>query len=718
MCFSHKFPVTTAERWDLRRGGVYRHLEPGAEEECRDSIGEGDRCAAGLTTSTTTLAAGQTTRKKRTEGSPQHQEPLSALPPSSQQVGGRRRVTPPPPPTTQLQMTLGMKKKIEAWGMATILQAHEGEKRRFCVHPLTEDECTNTRTSEAALTTAKEAYEALGRGFDVTQDFRLVKCKGRPEQKLVAIARDHHDLVIPGVGTLSNVSRDIKYDRGERIRLKSDVLTFDQMSERFNNMVGIEGDVPLGLFNAAFNLRGNEAQETRAMAKDAWIITLYSLHLMAQPLQLTEELTRAIPRTWEPTELASFIQRFGTHVVTSVRVGGKDAVFLRQTQSSLLSPREISRIITMASEIRFNDIGGPDSKEGNRKLQVKNVELTIQRRGGDETVKAHQLWLDSIPKFPDAIGVTYVAITDLLEGIPGSDMLSHAINLYLHYKPPLEHLRYFLEFQIPKQWTPVPMMASKREPNYPSLQFIMLAPRLYVSTNEVLVERKPVTGLRLVLEGERHNRLAIHMQHFWRLPKVMQLKWDPTVAIGSHIWKAPEGHDFKWFKPVENPRFAWVSELPIQYPSNWLAERSGAYIVTGAQLQVDPFKDTKILSLRLRFSKLPGCSIRRSVWDVEPESSQECPRRLGITGQMLSLCTDVGPPSTEYQHVGEMLAPGDEIQAPAPLTGPTYFSRNIRTDEMKRGPNSSPGHWLVTGAKLHVHKGKISLHVKYSLLHY
>jgi hypothetical protein len=33
-----------------------------------------------------------------------------------------------------------------------------------------------------------------------------------------------------------------------------------------------------------------------------------------------------------------------------------------------------------------------------------------------------------------------------------------------------------------------------------------------------------------------------------------------------------------------------------------------------------------------------------------------------------------------------------------------------------RGPQDSPGHWLVTGARLDLDKGKISLQVKFSLL--
>lgn len=38
--------------------------------------------------------------------------------------------------------------------------------------------------------------------------------------------------------------------------------------------------------------------------------------------------------------------------------------------------------------------------------------------------------------------------------------------------------------------------------------------------------------------------------------------------------------------------------------------------------------------------------------------------------------------------------------------------------ETLKGPQDAPGHWLVTGAKLGVEKGKIVVRAKYSLLNY
>lgn len=46
------------------------------------------------------------------------------------------------------------------------------------------------------------------------------------------------------------------------------------------------------------------------------------------------------------------------------------------------------------------------------------------------------------------------------------------------------------------------------------------------------------------------------------------------------------------------------------------------------------------------------------------------------------------------------------------------FAKIIDTTEMSKGPQDTPGHWLVTGAKLGIEKGKIVIRVKYSLLNY
>lgn len=74
----------------------------------------------------------------------------------------------------------------------------------------------------------ERALSCLGKGFDVTSDFRIKYCKG--ETRLVAINEyDKKELTVPGFGTLPDVSADIMCDKGDRIRHQSDILNFTQV---------------------------------------------------------------------------------------------------------------------------------------------------------------------------------------------------------------------------------------------------------------------------------------------------------------------------------------------------------------------------------------------------------------------------------------------------------------------------------------------------------
>jgi len=71
-----------------------------------------------------------------------------------------------------------------------------------------------------------------------------------------------------------------------------------------------------------------------------------------------------------------------------------------------------------------------------------------KRRGGNDNRNLmHNEWLQTVQMEPDVISMSFIPITSLLNGVPGSGFLSHAINLYLRCKP-INHLRFvhfFLE---------------------------------------------------------------------------------------------------------------------------------------------------------------------------------------------------------------------------------------------------------------------------------
>ena len=78
--------------------------------------------------------------------------------------------------------------------------------------------------------TAVQAVEALGRGFDFTCHFRLKFCKGNSRSRLVVLEEERkRDIVIPGGPLIQNVSTDIKCDKGEWTRFKSDISKFNKV---------------------------------------------------------------------------------------------------------------------------------------------------------------------------------------------------------------------------------------------------------------------------------------------------------------------------------------------------------------------------------------------------------------------------------------------------------------------------------------------------------
>ena len=120
--------------------------------------------------------------------------------------------------------------------------------------------------------------------------------------------------------------------------------------------------------------------------------------------------------------------------------------------------------------------------------------VIFRRRGGNDLEQSHSRWARTIRSSPDIIEMTFCPITALLEGITGKEHLIRTVNLYLECKtiklqfgainfpatfvsigekvlrldisikiwilffsfsftdkPPVEELRYFLEFQIAKE---------------------------------------------------------------------------------------------------------------------------------------------------------------------------------------------------------------------------------------------------------------------------
>lgn len=589
----------------------------------------------------------------------------------------------------------------------------------------------NSRSKAQAA--AENAIRAVGRGYDITNDLRLSYCKG--DGCLIDLqGESKQDAVIPGGVTVRDVPKAIKCDKGERTRFRTDVLPFQQMSEHFNQELNIPGKIPSGIFNAMFEFTGSwqkDASATKQLAFDGWFITLYSVGLTRSHIVLRDAVKQEVPSAWDPAALAGFIDKYGTHIITGIKMGGKDVIFVKQQHTSSLQTTDVQKLLKRIADERFADANGRfsfGSEETSRRDKVadplmhtnhlrfvesngstshsvkEDIIKIYKRRGGLEHSDTHHQWLTTVPSAPDVISMSFVPITSLLNGVPGTGFLSHAVNLYLRYKPPIEELYQFLEFQLPRQWAPVfselPLGPQRKEHGNASLQFSLMGPKLYVNTSPVNVGRRPVTGVRLFLEGKKCNRLAIHLQHLSTLPKILQLFDDDDGET--------EEASRKYYEPVQWKSFSHICTAPVECSGTLIGDP--ASIVTGAQLEVRVEKMKKVLFLRLRFSRVVGASIRRSEWDNSPNINQ----KSGILSTLISthFTSAQQPPKPTPVNINSAIYPGGP---PVPVQVPKLL-KFVDTTELTKGPQDMPGHWVVTGAKLCVDGGKISLRVKYSLL--
>lgn len=162
----------------------------------------------------------------------------------------------------------------------------------------------------AAQKAAAEAgIEAMGRGIDLTMEMRLKYCK-RQSGALIEMERGSaREMAIPGGICIRGVAESIKCDKGERVRVSSEVVSFQQMSEEFNQQLSLSGKIPTGHFNLAFDFSGSwqkDAASTKSLAFHGVSFTLFSLALHNPNLLLTDHVRQAVPSSWDPPALARY----------------------------------------------------------------------------------------------------------------------------------------------------------------------------------------------------------------------------------------------------------------------------------------------------------------------------------------------------------------------------------------------------------------------------
>ncbi|KAL1364628.1 hypothetical protein HN51_012777 [Arachis hypogaea] len=558
------------------------------------------------------------------------------------------------------------------------------------------------RRIDTRFEAAQKAINSIGLGFDITQDIDFGNCKKGSRLILINEKQCRH-LDIPEGLSVPDVPDSIKCVRGESNRVHSEVLTLQEMLEHFNQEMCLGGKTASGHFCASFGLSGRcikELTTIKSLAYDGWFIKRYAIELERYHGELQDHVKEAVPSSWDPEYLARFIERFGTHVVVGVSMGGKDVIYVRQDDPSYLHPTSIQKILNDTANNKFMDSAENNCLASQELCNTKeNIVVIHDRRGGRRGKMYHGEWLDTLDSEPDVISMILLPLTTLLRSIRGSGFVSHAINLYLRYKPPTEDLHQFFEFQLPRQWAPVlseiRLGSHWRHQVNTWLRFSIFGPKLYINTIPVDVGNRPVIGLRLQLEGRRSNRLAIHLQHLASLPKSFPLSDNANAYLSCDSYSCSNHKKVKW------NCFSYVCTAPVESDDS-------LSMVTGAQLQVEK----KCLLLRLRFSKVIGATLQKPPqWD-QSSNIGYFSRKYGGILAFISKEGQKGRPKPGDKTIGSNTY---SAARPAPVHTPK-LQRFVDTTEMIRGPEDTPGYWVVSGARLSVQNGKIYLLVKYSLL--
>lgn len=214
---------------------------------------------------------------------------------------------------------------------------------------------------------------------------------------------------------------------------------------------------------------------------------------------------------------------------------------------------------------------------------------------------------------------------------------------------------------------------------------------------------RPVTGIRLYLEGKKSDHLAIHLQHLSEVPSILEISEDHGYdPIDEPVERG-------YYEPVKWSMFSHVYTGPVQYNS-FLIDESTA-IVTKAWFEVKLVGMKKVLFLRLGFSTVASAKIRRSEWDGPSTAS----RKSGFFSALMSTRLSKELQSPEEPTKVDINSAVYHGGPPVPTRAPKMLSF-VDTKEMVRGPENLPGYWVVTGAKLCVDGGRISVKAKYSLL--
>lgn len=184
-------------------------------------------------------------------------------------------------------------------------------------------------------------------------------------------------------------------------------------------------------------------------------------------------------------------------------------------------------------------------------------------------------------------------------------------------------------------------------------------------------------------------------------------------------WRGSDDYESsdQFLEPVRWKGYANVCSSVVKHDPSWIqGDSSGVFVVTGAQLISKGKWPKRLLHLRLLYTHLPNCSIRKTEWAAAPEACHKTNFLMNLSTTFTftqRTVTDV-----PKQQLPTTLNSGVYPDGPPVPVHSTKMLKYVDTAEVTRGPYDAPGHWLVTAAKLVIEGGKIGLHVKFALLDY
>lgn len=186
-----------------------------------------------------------------------------------------------------------------------------------------------------------------------------------------------------------------------------------------------------------------------------------------------------------------------------------------------------------------------------------------------------------------------------------------------------------------------------------------------------------------------------------------------NLIDSTPLWRGSEDElDEGFLEPIHWKKFSHICTAPVKYDPMWSTRDGGSFIVTGVQLHVKKHNSKTVLHLRLLFSRVRNSFIAQKSWmQVASEGSQK-------SGFFSAISTSLTGSSEKEREKEQQVLMDSSVYPdgpPVPVQTPKLL-KFVDTSHLCKGPQDSPGHWLVTGAKLQLEKGKIRLHVKFSLL--